>query len=138
MESPNIATLVRLEDSELTIADPAEDARGRTAIDSNGDDVGNVKSLLIDEEERKVRFLEIEAGGVLGIGGTTRLVPVDAVTLLDDATVHLAQSRDAVQGSPAYDPELMNDAAYYGEVYGYYGYVPFWAAGYAYPAYPYY
>ncbi len=138
MESTNLGSLVKLGDTDLTVADPAEDVRGRSVIDRNGEEVGTVKSLLIDEEEAKVRFLELESGGFLGLGSDTRLVPVDAVARVDDEWVHIDQTQETVHGSPGYDPDLARDVAYYDEVYGYYGYPPYWSAGYAYPPYPYY
>lgn len=132
------ATLVRLGDTDLTLADPAEDIRGRKAVDRNGDEIGTVQSLLVDDAETKVRFLEVESGGFLGLGGESRLVPVDAVTEVTDDLVRIDQTRERVHEAPEYDPELAQTVDYYGDVYGYYGYAPFWGAGYVYPGYPHY
>lgn len=132
------ATLVRLGDTDVTLADPAEDIRGRKAVDANGEEIGTVQSLLIDDAETKVRFLEVESGGFLGLGGESRLIPVDAVAEVRDDRVRIDRTREHVHESPEYDPRLAQEVDYYGDVYGYYGYAPFWAAGYAYPAYPYY
>lgn len=42
-----------------------------------------------------------------------------------------------VAAAPAYDPELIDDRSYQNSIYGYYGYTPYWGAGYMYPgAYP--
>jgi len=46
------------------------------------------------------------------------------------------QTRERIAGSPAYDPDLTYDQGYYGGLYGYYGYAPYWGPGYAYPGYP--
>ncbi len=138
MDSTNVTTLVKLGDTDLMVAAPAQDVRGRTAMDSDGEEVGNVKSLLIDEQEAKVRFLEVESGDFLGLGGKTRLIPVDAVARVDEDAVHLNATREHVHGSPAYDPELVDEKTHYRALYDYYGYVPYWAAGYAYPPYAYY
>ena len=135
--APNV-TLEPLSESDLTVRDPAEDVRDDTVYDRSGEEVGTVKDLIIDRDESRVRFLKLGAGGVLGIGAETLLVPVDAITLIDDQGVHIDQSREHVAGGPKYQPELTRHATYYGEVYGYYGYVPFWGAGYAYPSYPHY
>jgi hypothetical protein len=40
----------------------------------------SVEDLYIDRQEREVRFLEVGAGGFLGIGEGRFLVPVEAVT----------------------------------------------------------
>ena len=60
------ATLVRLGDTELTLADGADDIRDRTVFDRNGDEIGRIDGLIIDEDERRVRFLQVASGGFLG------------------------------------------------------------------------
>jgi sporulation protein YlmC with PRC-barrel domain len=138
MTTMKTAALVRLEDTDLTVADPAEDIRDRVVVDRNRDEIGEVKSLLIDERELKVRFLEVESGGLLGLGGERRLIPVEAVVRVEDDAVQVDQTREHIHGSPPYDPQLAHDVSYYGDVYGYYGHLPYWSAGYMYPTYSYY
>lgn len=132
------ATIEPLSQSNLMVEDPAEDIRDRTVYDRNGDEVGTVKDLFIDSDQSKVRFVQLGAGGFLGIGEDTFLIPVDAITSIDERGVHIDQTREHVAGGPAYQPDLVADMGYYGEVYGHYGYAPYWGPGYAYPAYPYY
>lgn len=127
-----------LSQSDLTVGDPAEDIRGGTVFDRNDDEVGTVTDLMIDRDESRVRFMELGAGGFLGIGEDTFLIPVDAITSIDDNGVHIDKTREHVAGGQKYQPELVAGIDYYGDVYGYYGYAPYWGAGYAYPAYPYY
>jgi hypothetical protein len=93
---------------------------------------------LIDEREEKVRFLEVESGGLLGLGSARRLVPVDAVESVKEDAVYVDQTREHVHGSPPYDPQLAYDDSYYTDVYGHYGRPPYWTPGYMYPTYPYY
>ncbi|TDD66191.1 PRC-barrel domain containing protein [Jiangella aurantiaca] len=129
-------TLVHISDSGLAV--PADDdVRGREVVDRNGDEVGTVDDLVIDPDEKKVRFLQVGSGGFLGLGEKKQLIPVDAIVKIDEK-VHIAQDRGHVAGAPAYDPDLVPAREYYEELYGYYGYPPFWAAGYAYPPYPFY
>jgi sporulation protein YlmC with PRC-barrel domain len=138
MTDANTAQLVKLGDTEMTVADPSEDVRGRTVVDRNGEELGTADSLLIDEQEGKVRFLQIASGGFLGIAQDMSLLPVDAVTRITADRVVVDQTREHVAGAPAYDPDLAFDRGYYGSLYGYYGYTPYWGAGYVYPGYPYY
>ena len=130
--------LVRLGSTNLTVSDPQEDIRGRSVVDRYGEEFGHVASLLIDEREAKVRFLEIASCGIMGIGEEKFLLPVDAVTRIEGERVMVDQTGGHVAGSPAYDPDLTHDRGFYDDVYGYYGYPPYWGAGYAYPPYPYY
>ncbi len=135
MTTDTRANLYKLSDSTLTVADPAEDIRGRRIVDSVGEEVGTVDDLMIDDREGKVRFLLAGSGGFLGLGETKFLIPVDAITRIAGDTVHINQTRRRVAGAPRYDPEL-TDQTYLDSVYGYYGYSPYWAPGYAYPPYP--
>ncbi len=136
MTDTNRSTLVKLGDTEFTVADRSEDVRGRRVLDQAGDEIGEMSALLIDDQEMKVRFLQVASGGFLGIGARHFLIPVDAVTRIDGDHVHVDQTRDRVAASPAYDPDLTYDDTYYGGVYGYYGYPPYWAPGYVYAGSP--
>ena len=140
MATPQIkpsSTIRTLKSAGETVADPSQDVRGREVIAKDGEKIGKVDALLIDNEEEKVRFLRIEAGGFLGIGEKKWLIPVDAITRVDKDHVYLDQSRDRVVSSPVYDPAviaiLSNEYNYYSGVYGYYGMGPFWGGGYMYP-----
>jgi sporulation protein YlmC with PRC-barrel domain len=141
-------TLLSVTDEAITVADTSEDVRGHAVVDRNGEDIGKVDDLLVDDGGRKVRFLQIKEGGFLGIGGRTFLIPVDAVARIEDDTVHVDQTGEHVGAGPTYDPVIASDDAwrneayreggYYEGLYGHYGYAPFWAPGYAYPGYPFY
>lgn len=130
-----IHSILRLSDSGLTPASAEQDIRGRKVIDSDGRDVGVVDELMIDDAENKVRFLRVEAGGFLGIGGRKFLVPVDAIQKIDADRVQIGCSCEQLKDAPAYDPDLISEAEIL-KLYGYYGMPPFWAPGYAYPLFP--
>jgi sporulation protein YlmC with PRC-barrel domain len=131
------ATLVRLSDSNLALADRAEDIRGRNVLDVADEELGEVNDLFIDEQEHKVRLIEVSSGGFLGLGATKFLIPVDAIRRVTADAVYISQSRERVAGAPRYDPTLI-DERYVGDVYGHYGYPPYWGPDYRYPPYPYY
>jgi sporulation protein YlmC with PRC-barrel domain len=131
-------TLVKLGDTDLTVADPAEDIRGRKVFDRDGEEMGKVDGLMIDESERKVRFLEVSGGGFLGIGDQTVMIPVDSITRIDKDHVYIDQTHAHVAGGPRYDPSLIKDPGFWGTAYDYYGVSPYWSSGYMYPGYPFY
>jgi CBS domain-containing protein len=126
--------LVRLEDTTFMLADPGDDVRGRKVVDSNGDEVGRVDGLTIDEAERRVRFLEVGSGGFLGLGEKRQLIPVEAITRLEPNAVHVGRERTYIAGAPVYDPSIVTQPQFYEDLYGYWNYPPFWNAGAAYPA----
>ncbi|MEZ0493981.1 PRC-barrel domain-containing protein [Kineococcus sp. TBRC 1896] len=156
-------TLVRLDDTGRTVADPAADVRGRTVLNAEGEDLGKVDDLLVDLEggfaegretaqetaqddpqddpqdgdgpDVQVRMLRVKHGGLLGIGAEVFFIPVDAVTSVDEDAVHVDLTRERVEGAPQYDPEIVDQSAYYQSLYGYYGVTP-WEPGYVRPTWP--
>jgi sporulation protein YlmC with PRC-barrel domain len=114
--------LVRLSDSGFTLEDPTQDVRGLDVYDSNGEEIGTVEDLYVDEEERKLRFLDVAAGGFLSLGRKNLLIPVEAVREVDRDRVVVDQSREKVAGSPPFDTDVVPQAPYQRELYDYYGY----------------
>ena len=123
--------LVRLSDSDLVLEDRTQDVRGLEVHDTNGEEIGTVEGLYIDEEERKVRFLDVPAGGFLGLGEKNFLIPVEAVREVNEDGVVVDQSREKVAGSPPFDTDVVPQAPYQRDIYDYYGYTR--SGGRAYP-----
>lgn len=80
MSTQDETTLIKLADSDVTIAAESIDVRGYPVRDKDGEEVGQVADLLIDPQERRVRFLLVTHGGFLGIGKTESFLPVDTIT----------------------------------------------------------
>jgi sporulation protein YlmC with PRC-barrel domain len=121
------AVLVRLTDTGRTVADPTNDIRGRAVLDETGTKLGTVDDLLIDAHGRRVRFLRVVRGGVLGFGVTPCYVPVTAVTHVGDV-VHVRMSGDAAPRRAVYDPELISISDHSGSDYRYV-FAPYWVPG---------
>jgi sporulation protein YlmC with PRC-barrel domain len=134
------STLRKLHDTGETVASADEDVRGRKVLDNAGNKVGTVDGLMVDDAQKKVRFLRVEAGGFLGLGNTHVMIPVDAITSITTDEVTIDRGGEHLHGAPRYDPALVDDTdePYWGGVYSYYGFMPFWGMGYNYPPYPYY
>ena len=119
--------LERLDQTDLALGEGQLDLRNRTVVDAAGDEVGAVDALYVDTEERRVRMLLVRAGGFVGLGATEYLVPVEAIDRIDgEDRVHLGRPRADILGAPRYDPELVETSAYWDDIYGYYGYAPYW------------
>ena len=118
--------LVRLSDSGLALEDLTQDVRGLDVYDEDGDQIGTVKDLYADTEERKVRFLDVCAGGFLGLGQKRFLIPVEAVgEVREDGVVVVDQKRQKVAQSPPFDADVVvAQPPYQDELYKYYGYLP--------------
>ena len=117
--------LVRLSDSGLVLEDLTQDVRGLDVYDEDGDQIGTVEDLYADTEERKVRFLDVAAGGFLGLGEKRFLIPVEAVSeVREDGVVVVDQKRRKVAESPLFDADVVPQPLYQHELYKYYGYLP--------------
>lgn len=137
MHVSDSAKLVRLSDTNLSLERAAEDVRGCKVRDAQGDQIGHVDDLMIDDAQKKVRFLVVAAGGFLGIGEKRFWIPVDAVTAVTEEEVAVDSTVEHIKSAPVYDPEVVPSPPYVNDVYEYYGIAPYWGAGYIYPPYPY-
>jgi sporulation protein YlmC with PRC-barrel domain len=125
--------------SELgeTVDQTENDVRGHVVEDEDGEHIGRVSDLVVDDVQKKVHFLVVERGGLLGIGASHTYVPVEAIASVTDDAVRLAHSRDHVMAAPAYAPDLVDDRTYHQSIYHHYGYSPFRGPDYRYAAVPY-
>ncbi len=132
MATKHNATLYVLGDRGQPVDGSVNDVRGREVKDKNGDGIGKVADLLVDDQENKVRFLLVEHGGFLGFGETRSLIPVDAITNITENHVAVDQSRERVAAAPPYTPDLVDDRPYHASISSYYGYAP-WGVGDGFP-----
>src|SRR5688572_12369479 len=125
MQCPEAMQIVRLSESESTLATPAEDIRGRVVRDANGDKIGCVDDLMIDEHQNKLRFICVKSWDVPGL---RFLIPVEAITRVSSDDVRVDRDVDQIMAAPGYEVDLV-DADYITRLYDYYGYSPFWMEG---------
>lgn len=127
-------TLMRLGDTGQMLADPDQDIRGRKVLDRDGNEIGKVDDLLIDPDQQKVRLLRVEHGGLFGVGATPLFIPVETVERVTEDEVSLDRTRVQVAAAPEYDPEIVDRDKQMANLYGYYGYTPYWAPGFIPPS----
>ena len=96
--------LIRLGDSDFVPANPEDDVRGKDVYTIDGKVIGSVEDLYIDRHEREVRFLEVGAGGFLGIGEKHLLVPVEAV-VEEWVAIELGRT-EKVEGPARFDTKV--------------------------------
>src|SRR5215210_7877076 len=98
--------LVKMSDADFRLEETWQDIRGLEVYDTNGEQIGSVEDLYVDRDSRLPQFLEVSAGGFLGIGKKNFLIPIEEVSReigADRVTVN--QPRDKVVGSPDFDPD---------------------------------
>jgi hypothetical protein len=120
--------LVKLGDVGQTVAEKEKDIRGRRVLERDGLKLGKINVFLVGDREYKVRFLEVENGGVQG---RMRIVsPYRAISSITEHEVHIDQVNDSSSG-----PAVVDDL-FWGETYDHKRYRPYWSMGYAYPGFP--
>ncbi len=99
--TPSQIGFVKLSDSDFVLENSEQDIRGKDVYDVDGQQIGSVDDLYIDRQEREVRFLEVGAGGFLGIGEKRFLVPVEAITQVAERWVTIEPGRTEKVDGPA-------------------------------------
>lgn len=120
-------TLQLLGESRFSFANPYQDVRGWVVRDSEGQDLGHLDDVLIDEPAGKVRFLRVSHGGVLGFGSSHSFIPIEAVVGVADGVVTVETSVQKVARAPRFDPEVVDNQQHFDDLYNHYGYAPPWA-----------
>ena len=140
MRTSDLVKMAPLRDSGIALATPDDDVRGMCVVSANGHRLGEVEDLVVDEQHRRARLLVVTSGGILGLGVTQRLVPVEAVIKVDDRVyVDLARGtahRDAARskaGRPDDHDSALDEAPPYAGVYSDHGLIPFWGTNYITP-----
>lgn len=101
------AMIYSLRVSGRKFADPTDDIRGRTVVDREGQKMGFVDDLLLDDHDGQIRFIQIAHGGILGISRNHFLTPINAVLKIDDRHVHINRTREDVERKTLYSPRLV-------------------------------
>jgi sporulation protein YlmC with PRC-barrel domain len=97
-ESPAAGTQVAAADASMT----AEDIIGKSVVNADGDTVGTVDDLVIDD--KKVVLAVVSVGGFLGIGAKDVAVPLEQLTLSEDhAMLTSGLTKDDLTNMPAYN-----------------------------------
>ena len=104
--------LVRLSDSDFVPQNPEDDLRSKDIYDPEGQRIGGVKDLYIDYREREMRFLQVSAGGFLGMGEKPLLVPVEAVVKVAENRLTIEPGRtEKVEGLAPFGTRIASSGA---------------------------
>jgi hypothetical protein len=104
--------IVRLQEHEHP-ARPDHDLRGRSVLDSSDHQLGYVANLFVDEDERRLRFIDVVPQDWLGRERKRHhhLVPIETLVLPDEAdrrdfygSVELQVDKHTVESSPMLPP----------------------------------
>lgn len=88
---------------------------GNEVYSSDGANVGSVAGIV--EDAGQGAFLNVHHNGLFGIGAESFLVPVDAITSIEDGKVTLNKTAEDMTGIPAHDGHEPAGEGYFSSIY---------------------
>lgn len=104
---------------------------GTNVKNITGEDIGEIKDLMIDWQSGNVAYAVLSFGGVLGFGEKLFAIPIEAFefdTKDVDARIMLDVDKDKLENAPGFDKDNWPSTANYDftdSVYTHYGYEPY-------------
>ncbi len=105
---------------------------GSKVINTTGEQLGNIKELMIDLDDGQIAYAVLSFGGFLGLGDKLFAIPWEALVFrAEDHTVVLDVDKEVLKDAPGFDKDHWPDNAQYEagwllDIYEYYGYSPYW------------
>ena len=99
--------LTKLSESDLPLEEPWQDIRELEVYDVAGEQIGSVADLYVARETRLASYLDVSAGGFLGVGKKHFLVPVEEVSRdVGEERVTIMVPKEKVLNSPEFDLDV--------------------------------
>jgi len=103
---------------------------GNEVVNRQGENLGEVKDVMIDVESGKVTYAVLEFGGFLGLGAKLFAVPINAMEL-DTVKERFVfdQSKERLESAPGFDKDNWPDFAdrrWEEHIHTYYNVKPHW------------
>lgn len=105
---------------------------GNKVVNTEGEQLGNIKDLMIDLDDAQIAYAVLSFGGFMGMGDKLFAIPLEALLFNSkDKSVILDVDKDVLQNAPGFDKDHWPDDAQYeagwlSDIYEYYGYSPYW------------
>ncbi len=103
---------------------------GDKVVNRQGEDLGDIKDLMIDVDNGRVAYAVLEFGGFLGLGSKLFAVPLSAMEV--DTENHrfiFDQSKETLKDAPGFDKDEwpnFSDREWGSDVHAHYGVRPYW------------
>jgi len=108
----------------------ADTLEGDKVVNEVGEDLGEVKDIMIDVPSGRVAYAVLSFGGILGMGNKLFAIPWQALQL--DPENHrfiLNADKEQLKDAPGFDKDhwpSMADQRWASEIHSYYGSRPYW------------
>lgn len=109
----------------------ANKMKGEKVTNMNGDELGKIEDVMIDQDEGKIAFVVIKFGGFLGIGDKEFAIPWEALTGGQAGSPFtLKINKEILEKAEGFDKEkLPSNREQLSKTYAYYGHKPYWETG---------
>ncbi len=100
---------------------------GADVENAKGDDIGEIKDMVVDTQSERVRYVVLSHGGILGIGDKLFAYPMSMVETTrsdDDNRFVMNVDKERLENAPGFDKDKwpdFADAKYTSEIDRYYG-----------------
>lgn len=103
---------------------------GDDVVNAEGENLGEVKELMVDLDAGQIAYAVLSFGGFLGLGEKLFAIPWGALSLDPERKVFVLNlDREVLEEAPGFDKDdwpQTRDREYVIEIYEYYGYDPYW------------
>ena len=110
---------------------------GDKVVNAEGEQLGNIRDLVIDLDDAQIAYAVLSFGGFLGLGDKLFAIPLEALTFSKEAhTVILDVDKEVLKNAPGFDKDrwpdsahevfTLREAGWLLDIYEYYGYSPYW------------
>ncbi len=108
----------------------ASSLRGTDVKNTKGENLGELKDLMIDVESGRVSYAVLSFGGFLGMGDKYFAIPLQKFSVdTEDEELILNVSKEQLENAPGFDKDNWPSSAdreFHDEVYSYYEEEPYW------------
>ena len=108
---------------------------GSKVVNTEGEQLGNIKDLVVDLDDAQIAYAVLAFGGLLGLGDKLFAIPLEALSFdTETQQVVLDVDREVLKNALGFDKAKWPDDAQYEagwlrDIYEYYGYSPYWRPG---------
>lgn len=109
---------IRASNAQIELPREIEGLEGREVVDRDGDKLGHVIDILIDQFHHEHSFIEIESDGFLGMGRKYLLAPLRRDQAANDPIV-VDAVKEQLDNAPDHEPSMMLSEEYETALAGY-------------------
>jgi sporulation protein YlmC with PRC-barrel domain len=103
---------------------------GTDVVNAKGDNLGDVKEVVIDPRTGRVAYAVVSFGGFLGMGEKLFAIPFSALDYDAEKNEYVLDvSKERLEAAPGFDADhwpAMSDEKWNRDVYKYYKRSPYW------------